>query len=68
MASGKKSKTDRGAEFFNALLIDFEKHGASAIERVRAENPLAYLQLIAALVSKDIRITFNASNVAGEMH
>ena len=54
-------------DFFNSLLKDFQQHGASAIERVMAENPLAYLKLIAALVSNDIRITFNASEVAGEM-
>ena len=56
-----------GEIFFEALLADFEKHGASAIERVMAENPLEYLKLIAALVSNEIGITFNASNVAGEM-
>ena len=56
-----------GEIFFEALLVDFEKRGAAAIERVMTENPLGYLKLIAALVSKDIRITFNASEVAGEM-
>jgi len=57
-----------GEIFCEALLADFEQHGDAAIERVRAENPLAYLKLIAALVSNEIGITFNASEVAGEMH
>ena len=65
MASGK-SKTDRGAEFLNSLLIDFEKHGAEAIRRFCEESPADYLKLIAALVSKEIGISFDASNVAGE--
>ena len=56
-----------GEELFNALLNDFEKHGAAAIERVMTENPLGYLKLIASLVSEDIRITFDAGEVAGEM-
>ena len=57
-----------GEEFFNTLLKDFEEHGASVIERVRQENPVAYLELIASLVPDDLRIDLNAGDVAGEMN
>ena len=57
-----------GSELFNTLLKDFEALGVSAIERVRQENPLEYLKLIASLVTEDIRISFSASDAASKMH
>jgi len=53
-------------EFFDALFDDFERHGVSVIERLREENPLEYLKLIASVVTQDIRVTLNASDSAGE--
>jgi hypothetical protein len=63
-----ETKMIEGSELFNNLLKDFEAHGASAIERVRQENPLEYLKLIASLVTEDIRIDLNTSDATGEMH
>ena len=48
-----------GDELFNALLKDFEVHGASAIDRLAKENPLAFLKLCAAVVHEDLRIDFD---------
>jgi hypothetical protein len=56
-----------GGDFFNTLLKDFEEHGASVIERLRDENPLEYLKLIASLVPDDLRINFDAGDAAGEV-
>ena len=41
--------TDRD-EIFNKVLKDFEVHGASAIDRLAKENPVAFLWLVAAVV------------------
>jgi hypothetical protein len=38
------------------LCDDFEVHGAAVIERVRQEDPAAYLRVIASLIQKDIKI------------
>jgi hypothetical protein len=54
--------------FFNELLKDFEAHGVAAIERVREENPLEFLKLIASLVQQDIRISVDIGDATGEMH
>ena len=56
-----------GDEIFNTLLKDFEVHGVSVIERLRDENPLECLKLIASLVPDDIRIDFDAGDAAGEV-
>lgn len=46
-------------EFVNALLEDFRKHGASAIERLREQNPQAWLALIAAFAFEELREGLN---------
>jgi hypothetical protein len=63
-----EAKMIDGSELFNTLLKDFEAHGASAIGRVRQENPLAFLRLIASLIQQDIRISLDTSDATGEMH
>jgi hypothetical protein len=40
----------------NALLDDFAESGAEAIQRVRTDNPAKYLELICALVPKDVNV------------
>jgi hypothetical protein len=44
-----EAKVIGGDVFFDEQLKDFEAHGASASERVRTENPLEFLRLIAAI-------------------
>ena len=39
--------------FIGDLINDFEQHGRGVIERVRREEPVAYLAIIAKLVPKD---------------
>ena len=57
-----------GEEFIKALLIEFQANGAAAIQRLCKENPLEFLKLCAAVIQEDIRINFNAGDVAGEMN
>lgn len=48
-APGLLLKTD----FLEALRADFAVHGADVIAAVRADDPLQYMKLIAALLPKD---------------
>jgi hypothetical protein len=41
-------------KFITALTADFEQHGETVIERVRAEKPDTYLKIVADLVPKDM--------------
>jgi hypothetical protein len=42
-----------------ALAEDFEKHGPETIERVRVQNPAAYLKVVASLLPKDVNLNVN---------
>jgi hypothetical protein len=50
------SKNRLGEDFIRALAEDFEKHGAAVIEKVRADNPDAYLKVIAGLMPKELNL------------
>ena len=52
----KGARNKLGEEFLTQLCDDFEVHGAAVIERVRQEDPAAYLRVIASLIPKDIKI------------
>jgi hypothetical protein len=39
-----------GEELFAPLFADFAEHGPDAIERVRQEDPAAYVRVIASFV------------------
>ena len=51
---GSKNKINQA--YLKAITADFDKHGKSVIERVREENPEAYLRLVAQLIPKDLDI------------
>lgn len=42
--------------FLHALCVDFDKHGADVIERVRVEDPAAYLRTVASLTPRKIEM------------
>ena len=44
-------------EFVDALLADFEQHGAATIARVRVEEPHTFLWLMTATVPNRVAIT-----------
>ncbi len=56
--AGRKhgSRNRLGESFVEALAADFEVHGKAAIEKVRDENPSAYLRLIAGLLPAQVEI------------
>ena len=43
-------------DFLLALATDFKQHGASAIAKVRKEQPAAYMKICALLVPRDMRV------------
>jgi len=46
-------------EFLAALLANYEEHGRAAIERDCQEDPVAYIRIIASLVSKQPQLDQN---------
>jgi hypothetical protein len=52
----KGSKHRLSEDFLAALAEDFDKHGATAIARVRQKTPAIYLRIIAELVPKDFNV------------
>jgi hypothetical protein len=42
-----------------AVAEDFEKHGAETIERVRVQDPAAYLKVVAGLVPQNLNLNIN---------
>jgi len=43
-------------DFSFALAADFKKHGAAAIEKVRKQQPAAYMKICALLVPREMQI------------
>ena len=43
-------------DFLLALAADFKKHGAAAIEKVRKQQPAAYMKICAFLVPREMKV------------
>jgi hypothetical protein len=43
-------------DFLLALATDFKRHGASAIEKVRKQQPAAYMKICALLVPREMKV------------
>jgi hypothetical protein len=43
-------------DFLLALAADFKKHGAAAIEKVRKQQPAAYMKICALLVPREMNL------------
>lgn len=59
---GGRPKGSRNAitqMFIAAITADFEKHGSTALARLRKENPGVYCQLVAHLIPKQIEGELN---------
>ena len=52
----KGSRTKINQAFIEALCADFEGHGQGVIATVRANEPSAYLRVVASLVPKEFKI------------
>lgn len=54
----KGARNKLGEAFIQALADDFDKHGIAAVETVRTEKPDQYLKVIASLMPKEHRLSF----------
>ena len=43
-------------DFLLTLAADFKKHGAAAIEKVREQQPAAYMKICALLVPREMKV------------
>jgi hypothetical protein len=43
-------------DFLLALAADFKKHGAAAIEKVRKQQPAAYMKICALLMPREMKL------------
>jgi hypothetical protein len=55
----KGSRNKLGEEFVATLQADFMAHGAGVVERVRIEQPAAYLKVIASVIPKELVVNSN---------
>jgi hypothetical protein len=56
------SRNKLAGALVDALHDDFSQHGIAAIERVRAEDPVAYLRVICAILPKELDIALNVNS------
>ena len=54
----KGARNKLGEAFVKALQEDFDENGVAAIQTVRAEKPDQYLKVIASLLPKEHRVSF----------
>lgn len=55
----KGSRNKLGEKFLAALCDDFGEHGVVAIQRVREENPSAYVKICASIIPKQMQVEIN---------
>jgi 2-oxoglutarate dehydrogenase complex dehydrogenase (E1) component-like enzyme len=46
-------------DFLLALAADFKKHGAAAIEKLRKQQPAAYVKICALLVPREMKVEYS---------
>ena len=56
VGSLEASRRSFNKDFLLALTADFKKHGASAIEKVRKQQPAAYMKICALLVPREMKV------------
>jgi hypothetical protein len=52
----KGTRVKLGETFFRALCEDFEEHGIAALVKVRETDPSCYVNVVAKLMPKEIKI------------
>jgi Family of unknown function (DUF5681) len=51
----KGARNKLGEDFLTQLCEDFEANGAAVIERVRQEDPAAYLRVVVSVLPKELK-------------
>lgn len=65
-AASKPARSGLGEAFLAALHADFLAHGPGAIERVRLDNPTAYIKLCDTLLPKDVASPLDERGLSDE--
>lgn len=53
----KGARNKLGEDFIHALHDDFQEHGVTAIQTMRADKPHEYVKVIASLLPKELKVT-----------
>lgn len=61
----KGARNKLSEDFIRALAADFEANGVSTIEKLREENPTAYVKTVADLVPKQFDLGDDTADVFG---
>lgn len=56
------SRNKLGEEFFADLCEDWKKYGASVVAKVRKNNPIAYLRIVASVIARDVPVSAPLQN------
>lgn len=57
--SAKEKKVHLFEQVYSVISDDFDRHGRAVVERVREENPAAYLKLVTSLLPKEAALSFS---------
>jgi hypothetical protein len=58
----KGSRNKLATEFLDALHLDFQQNGASAIKRVAADDPVQYLKLVAQILPRELDVALHVDS------
>src|SRR5262249_21725302 len=56
LVAARATPRSANKDFLLALAADFKKHGAAAIEKVREQQPAAYMKICALLVPREMKL------------
>ena len=59
------SKNKFGEAFVDAMLVDFEEHGAAVIETCRTKDPSTYIRVAAAILPRQIEQDIELTDTSG---
>jgi hypothetical protein len=59
VGSPEATRRSFNKDFLLALAADFKQHGASAIEKVREQQPGTYMKICALLVPREVKLEYN---------
>ena len=59
------SKNKFGEAFVDAMLLDFEEHGAEVIETCRTKDPSTYIRVAAAILPRQIEQDIDITDSTG---
>ncbi len=62
----KGSRNKLSETFLDALHQEFQAHGVDAIAQARAENPLGYVRMVAALLPQKLEVKQNVRDLTDD--